>query len=294
MKAFAVVVSFILFLFPHVSFSSPLSELRLKDLVAERIIPTSSLHVAHIDLFNELLDELTGKEFVSEFVVGKQNVAEFLLYHSEDIFPDNSSIIRSIDVLSSPKGIEMALFFFNAYYGKGQKMPVMIFDAAFDGEGIVTLEDLLVGLEYETHRIPYIMEGIKLRNHIITRDEYLAMDLQVKKTVLECLSMNITFLRIFSGQRRVSSQFFTELEQNFIKYMRILQLISEGEYWYRTAAGRKIVINKSADIQLAQAHLDQSPFTIGIVFNKGVEKEAITYQSSGSNYHYRDYSKYIN
>ena len=279
MKVFVVICSLILSMVSsNQAYSHSISTLRIEQVVQQKLQEKKTLVDVQEDIVDSVLEFVPNRDTVAEFIFGRENVKKYLA--SPEKWPTSTTPIRPIsgeyiEQLAEPDGVEIAVFFFNSHYGLGKKLPVMIFDSAFDGKGIVTIEDLIVGLEYETNRMPQIMGGIAYKDYLLSREEFLQLDLQVKKSALECLAMDYVFARIFAGDRRVSDEFFEELQYNFLKYIKILHAVADGHYWYTHPTGMPVSTSGPRETRLAQTQLNQLQFTIGITFSDGIEKEVI-------------------
>ena len=209
-------------------------------------------------------------EDVSRLVVGKKAIRSFLLENKELIRSDYErsaisngahSVEEYIEKLVSNEKVEMATLFFRELYGKNKKFPVAIFDGAFDGEGMVTLEDFVVSLQhFEIDRLKILrtgnFSGAGSTFHL-ERKKYQLIDNTASKIVFEVAAMDHLFSLINTGKCHVSSRWFFELYSNYIRYFRMLERLAEGKLEIVSDIGFPMLISRENDLMLARKLLSQ-------------------------------------
>lgn len=158
--------------------------------------------------------------------------------------------------------MEIGTFFFKERFGQNKPFPIVLFDAAFDGEGITTLGDLRAALQsYEMPRLARMRQGIDYGSFRLDRARFLEQHLYAVKLVLECDAINRILVDDLNDRVHLSSHFKGELQANYGRYYRMLERLAEGAFYMIDPAGNPSYIEAPLDLELGRAQLRRMDFT---------------------------------
>ena len=220
--------------------------------------------------FDERIQPYLDDRHVSEFVIGQGEIRVFIERHRpyfESLFrrmhPGGTAEDYAffIQQFVAPPNVEMGTFFFKERFGKNEPFPIVLFDAAFDGEGITTVADLIAALQhYEIPRLACMGHGMDLGTFRLDRKRFLKHHLTAVKLTLECWAVDHILAKNARAQIHISPGFKTELTNNYIRYYRMLERLVEGRYYVIDVAGNPFFIETPLDLELARAQLGRMHF----------------------------------
>ena len=167
-----------------------------------------------------------------------------------------------IEQFIAPANVEIGTFFFKERFGKNEPFPIVLFDAAFDGEGITTLGDLRAALQsYEMPRLARMRQGIDYGSFRLDRARFLKQHLYAVKLVLECNAINRILVDDLYDRVHLSNHFKGELQANYCRYYRMLERLAGGKFYMIDTAGNPSYIEAPLDLELGRAQLSRMDFT---------------------------------
>ncbi|GEM_PF-3469887 len=215
--------------------------------------------------FDERIQPYLDDRHVSQFVVGQGEIRVFIERHRpyfESLFRrmhpggDAEEYAFFIEQFVAPPNVEMGTFFFKERFGRNEPFPIILFDAAFDGEGITTVADLIAALQnYEIPRLACMGHGMDFGTFRLNRKRFLRHHLTAVKLTLECWAIDHILTDAARARIHISSGFKAELTNNYIRYYRMLERLVEGRYYVIDPAGNPFFIETPLDLELARAQL---------------------------------------
>lgn len=207
---------------------------------------------------------------VSEFVIGRHEIQSFVerhrayfetIYHKIQPGGTRAGYASFIEQFVAPDNVELGTFFFKERFGRNDRFPVVLFDAAFDGDGITTQGDLLAALQsYELPRLAHMSEGIDYGSFQLNRTRFLEQHLTAVKLVLECDAVNRILVDDRRGRIHLSDSFKGELQANYLRYYRMLERLVAGEFYTIDTVGNPSYIEAPLDLELGRAQLQRMDF----------------------------------
>lgn len=221
--------------------------------------------------FNQQISPRLDVRHVSEFVIGRHEIRSFIerhrsyfeiMYHQMQPGGSRAGYDPFIEQFVAPDNVEIGTFFFKERFGRHEPFPVILFDAAFDGEGIATQGDLLAALQsYELPRLARMRQGIDYGSFRLDRARFLKQHLYAVKLVLECDAVNRILVDDRRGRIHLSGSFKGELQANYLRYYRMLERLATGEFYTIDTAGNPSYIETPLDLELGRAQLSRMDYT---------------------------------
>lgn len=223
-------------------------------------------------LFEILIQPRLDVRHVSEFVIGRHEIQTFIerhrpyfemMYHRSQPGGDMADYEAFIEQFMAPEKVEIGTFFFKERFGLNEPFPILLFDAAFDGEGIRTLGDLQAALQsYEMPRLALMARGIDYGSFQLDRERFLKQHLFAVKLVLECIAVDTILLDAARGKAKISQGFEDELGNNYVRYVRMLKRLTQGALYTIDPVGNPFCIDTPLDIELARAQRQRMHFAL--------------------------------
>jgi hypothetical protein len=255
--------------------AAPASKAPVLDDATPIVVPlkASRRHYDHHlrTLFDQQILPRLDVRHVSEFVIGRNEIRSFIarhlayfetLYHRMQSEGSTIGFDPFIEQFIAPANVEIGTFFFKERFGQNEPFPIVLFDAAFDGEGITTLGDLRAALQsYEMPRLARMRQGIDYGSFQLDRARFLKQHLYAVKLVLECDAINRILVDDRYGRVHLSTHFKGELQANYGRYYRMLERLAEGTFYMIDPAGNPSYIETPLDLELGRAQLRRMYFT---------------------------------
>jgi len=255
--------------------AAPPSPAPVLDDATPIVVPLKALsrHSGHPlrTLFEQQILPRLDVRHVSEFVIGRNEIRSFIarhlayfetLYHRMQSEGSTIGFDSFVEQFIAPANVEMGTFFFKERFGKNEPFPIVLFDAAFDGEGITTLGDLRAALQsYEMPRLARMRQGIDYGSFRLDRARFLKQHLYAVKLVLECDAINRILVDDLYDRVHLSTHFKGELQANYGRYYRMLERLAEGTFYMIDPAGNPSYIKTPLDLELGRAQLRRMNFT---------------------------------